>query len=72
MYSSNRLLQMIAVITGDIINSKKMNPKAWLKPLKTELDTIGDTPKIWEIYRGDSFQAIINNAGRCFKVRDKN
>lgn len=52
---------MICVITGDIINSKKNNPKAWLKLLKAELDTIGNSPKFWEIYRGDSFQAIINN-----------
>ena len=50
---------MVAVITGDIINSKKINPKKWLKPLKKELDTIGSSPKFWEIYRGDSFQLII-------------
>ncbi|HEY5407255.1 MAG TPA: SatD family protein [Ginsengibacter sp.] len=50
---------MVAVITGDIINSKKINPQKWLKPLKKELDTIGSSPKFWEIYRGDSFQLII-------------
>ena len=52
---------MIAVITGDIINSKKLNPKKWLKPLKAELDTIGPGPKCWEIYRGDSFQLMMTN-----------
>jgi len=52
---------MICVITGDIINSKKIDPLAWLKPLKKELDKIGKSPKFWEIYRGDSFQVIINN-----------
>ena len=52
---------MIAVITGDIINSKKLNPKKWLKPLKAELETIGPDPKFWEIYRGDSFQLMITN-----------
>ncbi len=51
---------MVAVITGDIINSKKINPKKWLKPLKKELIKIGISPKFWEIYRGDSFQVIIN------------
>jgi SatD family (SatD) len=51
---------MVAVITGDIINSKKINPKKWLKPLKRELDKIGMSPKFWEIFRGDSFQVIIN------------
>jgi len=52
---------MIAVITGDIINSKKLNPKKWLKPLKAELEAIGPGPKLWEIYRGDSFQLMITN-----------
>jgi hypothetical protein len=52
---------MVCVITGDIINSKKTSPKAWLKPLKKELDTIGKSPKYWEIYRGDSFQVIVSN-----------
>ena len=52
---------MVCVITGDIINSKRNNPKAWLKPLKKELDTIGKSPKVWEIYRGDSFQVIVTN-----------
>jgi hypothetical protein len=52
---------MVCVITGDIINSKKVNPKNWLTQLKTELNTLGKSPKYWEIYRGDSFQVIINN-----------
>ena len=51
---------MIAVITGDITDSKKIDPKIWLKPLKKELDNIGSSPKFWEIYRGDSFQLIIS------------
>jgi SatD family (SatD) len=51
---------MIAVITGDITNSKTIDPKLWLRPLKKELDSIGSSPKYWEIYRGDSFQAIIS------------
>lgn len=50
---------MICVITGDINNSKKTDPKVWLKTLKKELDKIGNSPKFWEIYRGDSFQVII-------------
>jgi hypothetical protein len=54
--------RMIAVITGDVINSKKSNPKAWLKSLKNELDKTGKSPKTWNIYRGDSFQVLINNA----------
>jgi hypothetical protein len=52
---------MVSVITGDIINSKRNSPKAWLKPLKKELDAIGKSPKFWEIYRGDSFQVIVSD-----------
>ena len=52
---------MVCVITGDIINSKRNSPKAWLKPLKKELDAIGKSPKYWEIYRGDSFQVIVSD-----------
>ena len=62
---------MICVITGDKINSKKHNPKAWLKLLKAELDTIGNSPKLWEIYRGDSFQAIINNPADAVMIAIK-
>jgi hypothetical protein len=51
---------MVCVITGDIINSSKMDPWLWMKPLKKELNKIGKTPMIWEIYRGDSFQVLIS------------
>ena len=52
---------MVAVITGDIINSKRNNPKTWLKALKNELEKAGKGPKTWDIYRGDSFQLLLNN-----------
>ncbi|MFV9550685.1 SatD family protein [Algibacter sp. PT7-4] len=47
---------MTSIITGDIINSKKSAPENWLEALKTILNSYGKSPKIWEIYRGDSFQ----------------
>jgi hypothetical protein len=50
---------MIAVITGDIINSSHKDPKEWLKALKQVLTKHGETPKTWEIYRGDSFQLSV-------------
>jgi hypothetical protein len=52
---------MISVITGDIINSRKCSPELWLKLLKTELNTFGKSPNIWEIYGGDTFQLRIND-----------
>ncbi|WP_420604121.1 transcriptional regulator [Flagellimonas sp.] len=45
-----------AIITGDIINSRKDIPEAWLPNLKRVLNTYGKEPAQWEIYRGDSFQ----------------
>lgn len=52
---------MTSIITGDIINSKKVNPQVWLKKLKSELNKTGKNPETWEIYRGDSFQLEIEN-----------
>jgi|SRR5690554_1653506 len=50
---------MIAIITGDIINSRNADAEHWLTVLKQALSKIGSTPKHWEIYRGDSFQVEI-------------
>ncbi|MES2419655.1 MAG: SatD family protein [Bacteroidota bacterium] len=46
---------MIAVITGDIINSRKL-PSHWMETLKDALGGLKGKKKKWEIYRGDSFQ----------------
>lgn len=50
---------MTSIITGDIINSRKVDPVIWLNPLKDLMKEWGKTPKTWEIYRGDSFQLEI-------------
>ena len=47
---------MVAIITGDIINSRQIGAKQWLPELKKVLNIYGEEPKTWEIYRGDSFQ----------------
>lgn len=47
---------MIAIITGDLINSRKVDAAMWMPELKKTLNTYGTEPKTWEIYRGDSFQ----------------
>lgn len=53
---------MIAVITGDIINSRALSdPQAWMTPLKALFEEWGPAPRTWEIYRGDSFQVGIEN-----------
>lgn len=50
---------MIAVITGDIINSRKEPVEHWLPVLKEVLKRYGDSPQHWEIFRGDSFQIAL-------------
>ena len=50
---------MIAVITGDIINSKRLSPADWVEALKMALGIWGNTPEDWELYRGDGFQLKI-------------
>ena len=47
---------MIAVITGDIINSQQAEAELWMQKLKTLFRSWAQTPSEWEIYRGDEFQ----------------
>lgn len=52
---------MIALLTGDIINSRLIKDQnIWLKPLKTLLNQWGENPEKWEIFRGDSFQLEVS------------
>ena len=46
---------MVAILTGDIINSRKSSVETWLPVLKSALANIA-AEKYWEIFRGDSFQ----------------
>lgn len=51
---------MKTTITGDIVHSQSvLDPNVWLDPLKELFNTLGDSPRIWEIYRGDSFQITV-------------
>ncbi len=52
---------MLAVITGDIIKSREANTKEWLKVLKSELNKYGKNPKVWEVFKGDSFQLEVKD-----------
>lgn len=47
---------MTSIITGDIINSRQVDSQIWLPLLKGTLKQYGAASKVWEIYRGDSFQ----------------
>lgn len=47
---------MVAIITGDIVNSQSIETEKWINALKSTLENYGQSPKFWDIYRGDSFQ----------------
>lgn len=51
-----------SIITGDIINSRYIEPEKWMISLKSVLNKFGKEPSHWEIYRGDSFQLEIEPA----------
>ncbi len=51
---------MIAVITGDIVNSRAL-PDEWIDTLKSALAHLPGKKKAkWEIFRGDSFQVELS------------
>lgn len=52
---------MTSIITGDIVNSRKLPSKIWIDGLKNLLNTKGKNPSEWEIYRGDEFQLEVIN-----------
>ncbi len=51
---------MIAIITGDIINSENHPSTEWIGGLKNYFNRFGSSPMQWEIYRGDEFQLKVN------------
>lgn len=59
---------MISVISGDIINSRTLQPAQWLRLLKKTLDYWGHSPGQWEIYRGDSFQLEVKDASKSLST----
>ena len=57
---------MIAILTGDIVDSRKLeSPEHWMVPLKSLFSSWGKSPKTWEIFRGDSFQLEISKPKEC-------
>jgi len=55
-----------AVITGDIVQSRKTGNPLWLPRLKKSLSFEGKSPHAWQIYRGDSFQVEIKDPRLAF------
>ena len=59
---------MISIITGDIVNSRKLSSNVWIDDFKALLATFGKTPTEWEIYRGDEFQLEVKSIQEALYV----
>ena len=59
---------MEAVITGDIVNSQKVDSKKWLKALEIAIGEDFKNQQKWEIFRGDEFQYYIEDAKEVFLI----
>lgn len=59
---------MVSIITGDIVNSRKLSSEVWIDGFKALLRKFGKTPTDWEIYRGDEFQLEIKQAEQALFV----
>ncbi|WP_299317681.1 SatD family protein [uncultured Maribacter sp.] len=57
---------MIAIITGDIINSENHPSSQWIDLLKNYFNQFGASPMNWEIYRGDEFQLKVTERNALF------
>lgn len=57
---------MIAIITGDIINSENHPSSEWIATLKDFFSRFGSSPMNWEIYRGDEFQLKVTSENVLF------
>lgn len=55
---------MNAIIAGDIVNSQQNNPGEYLSVLKEVLHQYAEEG-MYQIYRGDSFQALITSPGEA-------
>lgn len=60
------MADIISVITGDIIKSRKQETSTWADPLKNCLSYLTPNSKDWEIYRGDSFQIELINVSQSY------
>jgi len=54
-----------SIITGDIIQSRLTETQLWLPKLKKTLSAEGKSPRIWQVYRGDSFQLEVKDPVRA-------
>ncbi len=60
-------LDEVAVITGDVISSRRHEQQYWMPALKSVLSHFGQENFDWALYRGDAFQIFIHDAPSAFE-----
>src|SRR5690606_41338293 len=60
--------KFIAVITGDVIGSRKAVSPEWLLALKAKLGQFGSAPKEWEIYRVAEYQLEVAHPAQALII----
>ncbi|VEA68019.1 Uncharacterised protein [Serratia rubidaea] len=57
----------ISVITGDLVNSRRVDTPRYLAQLHTELTALQQANQLtqFEIFRGDAFQAVGRRSTAC-------
>lgn len=67
--SKHSELPQVAVITGDIINSQAIKSEVdWNSELQRLLSDFGNSPKDWQVYRGDSFQLVCYQPENALRI----
>lgn len=60
---------MTSIITGDIINSRKVKDHGvWMDAVKLLFNEMGLQPKAWDIHRGDAFQLEVANPEKALWI----
>ena len=60
---------MTSIITGDIVNSRKVKqPEEWLNNIKKIFNQVGKETKTWEIFKGDYFQLEVKDISEVILI----
>lgn len=62
------MTQYYAAITGDVIGSKRLDQDLWISRLKRILSELVKNDNDWELFRGDSFQILLDRPENALRT----